>query len=130
VDFQLIQTLPDVTPFLDKGILGGLVFIVVAGMVIAAYVVLKIVNKNGRGVKSLNGNVTQQATALREAQRQLDEFKAGNKPVQFWIDAYENSANKAIQPLLKAHEETLRTMREIQESQRRIRVRLKIDDED
>lgn len=133
--------IPDVSPYLSKGALGALVFIVVTGMGIAAWLTLKVITTlnpktNGHG-KSADGNLAAQQIQLREvqtqrdqAQKQLDELKAGSQPVEFWVRKYDESATRANQPVLRNQEEIMRTLREVVESQRRIRIRLKMEEED
>jgi len=127
---MFFQPIPDVTPYLSKGTLGALVFIVTVGMIIGGYVAIKVVKKltqKGNGA-STGGNGIRQAESLREAQiqrdaaqKQLDELKAGSQPVDFWVRKYDESAAKANQPVLRNQEIMINLLREVLESQRRIR---------
>lgn len=127
--------IPDVSPFLSKGALGALVFVVVVGMMIAAWLTLKVITllnqkSENNTRKPDNGLLaSQQAHALRDAQKQLDELKAGSQPVEFWVRKYDESATKAMQPVIRNQEAIMKTLSEVIESQRRIRVRLKMEEE-
>lgn len=138
----MIQAIPDVTPFLNKGTLGAFVFLGLVVIITAGFVTLKVVAilaerkpVNGKPNETLAGQQAQ--ASLREAQsqrdvaqKQLDELKAGNKPVQFWLDAYDNSAIKANQPVLRSQQELMQKLDQLLESQKRIRLRLKMEDDE
>lgn len=138
----MLQAIPDVTPFLSKGTLGAFVFLGVVAMIIAGFVTLKVVailanrnNGNGKASGTLAGQQAQislrEAQAQRDtAQKQLDELKAGNKTVQFWLDAADSNAAKANQPVLRSQQELMQKMDQIMESQKRIRLRLKMEDDE
>lgn len=108
-------------PFVKLGVIGLLLFIIILLLVLAIRVGPMLINKIGNGHKPANGNGERfvERTALREAQKQLDELRAGSQPVQFWLDAYDRSAAKAIQPLLKQNEEMLVLLRGIRSMQGR-----------
>lgn len=133
-----MQPFPDPTPFLRYGTVGVLLLIVLMFIGIGAYTVVKVATAfigrmgsgNGNNPRTDNGERFAERTALRDAQRQLDELKAGSQPVKFWLDAYDASGVKAVQPLLRNQEAMMVVLRELVESQRRIRVRLKMDEDE
>lgn len=49
-----------------------------------------------------NGKSTVDRFALQQAQKQLDELKAGSQPVAFWLNAYDASSEKAARPILES----------------------------
>lgn len=120
---------PDVTPFLKYGTVGVLLFIVLAVLGVGAYAAVKValalIQKlnNGNGIVKSSALADEQSHKLRDAQRQLDELKAGNKPVQFWVDAYENSAVKAMAPMMQKLDELLASQRTILNAMKRARIK-------
>lgn len=102
-----MQPIPDPLPYFKYGIAGVLLFIIVVivivggvvGVKVAAVLVQRIPTKTGTGDNVLS--IIEQAQTLRDAQKQLDNIKAGSQPVEFWIKQYDASAARANEPLVK-----------------------------
>lgn len=95
--------MPDPTPFLKFGFAGLVLFGGILALVIAYKVITgQLTRKNGN--VSGNGERTSERFALQQAQKQLDEIKAGSQPVEFWVKKYDESAERAAEPIMEALE--------------------------
>ena len=140
-----MQPFYDPSQFLKYGTVGVLLLIVLAVLSLGAYAIVKVA---GALIQKLNGSpagparngalaASEQARLLHEAQQRLDELRAGSQSVEFWAERNRAIANSVIQPVLRHQEEILRNqaltislLRELQESQRRIRERFHLDDQE
>lgn len=90
----------DVAPFLKFGLVGILCAIIllmlIFGIKVMPLIIARITPTNGNGKASVD------RFALQQAQSQLDAIKAGSQPVQFWLNAYDVSNEKAARPILES----------------------------